>query len=133
MYIDPSQVKRVNVAVFDKQHQDLVQTVNKLYEIFLSQEVTQAEAVLTALENYANEHLALEEEYFEKYKYPDSESHIKIHDYYKRTIADFRRKYNPTNRSLLEEMLGFLRQWWLNHINSVDTAYTAFFNEHGVV
>lgn len=123
----------VGVKVLDTQHQEVISNLNTLFEIFADQsQPDQLKEVFLKLENYAEQHFATEEKLFEKYKYQDKEAHIKEHDIYRNSITRFRQKLESNDPHLNEEILEFLADWWMGHIQGCDKEYTRFMNNSGV-
>lgn len=132
MLIKWSDIHSVNVKEFDEQHKKLVEIINELF----AHGATNKEAlvlIVKKLIEYANYHLEAEEFYFEKFGYEDSTDHIKKHDFYRQTVADFEKEILETDSDIaFKKLTDFLRDWWINHINQVDQEYVDFFNKQGL-
>jgi len=121
----------VGVKEIDDQHKKMFDLINRLYEsIKESKDRKLREEFLQELSNYGKFHLKTEEDYFEKFKYPQKEEHVKIHDLYRNKIKEFVNKKDDIFLSF--EIIDYLEDWWLEHITSVDKDYQDFFNKKGL-
>lgn len=123
----------VKVTEIDQQHRKLVTIINELTDAI---EQGKAEAivneVLSGLHRYAETHFKTEEDYFERFGYPDAEAHRKEHALFIRKVAGFENRTTDGEIRLTIRVLQFLGDWLINHIMVVDKAYSEFFNEKGL-
>jgi len=77
-------------------------------------------------------HFALEEEYMERFDYEGLEDHLEEHIHYIETIADLTQDQVDQKDKVYEELMGFLNQWWTNHILKADKKYSKTFNDNGL-
>lgn len=121
----------VGVSIFDEQHKKMFAIINRFYDgMKVGQSKRNNEDILKELVGYAEYHLKNEEDYFEKYDYPDKDGHKKIHDSYRNKINDFLSEENDDLISF--SIIDFLEDWWLGHISQKDKEYTEFFNKKGL-
>lgn len=128
---DPSM--SVNVKMIDEQHKRIVSALDDLYQAVLSGK--ENEGVVKAIDdlnNYAKFHFATEEKYFDEFNYEGSEEHKGEHEKFKVKVADFESKLNTDGGKILAELIDFLEDWIVYHVNSLDKKYTKCFNEHGL-
>ena|SRR3972149_9404054 len=119
----------VNVKEIDDQHKKIFEIINRLYHVHKNIDKGDLEEILNELENYAKYHFSTEEKYFNKFSYSDKENHIKTHEWYIQKIAEFKKRNINT---IMNDLLKFLRDWWLGHVQAVDIKYSDFFNQHGL-
>jgi len=125
----------VNIEIFDNQHKNIIQYINELRDLYHEKnEAPSLQELLTKLTAYVHEHLALEEEYFEKYNYPHAEEHVQEHRLFAKTMNHFQDNIhaNRDQKETILELLGFLSDWLMSHIQQTDKAYTDFFNKKGI-
>lgn len=123
----------VGVKKLDGQHQVVVNQLNKVFELFEANSQTDnLKIVLAELENYAKVHFQTEEELFKKYRYHDLEAHNQEHRLYEHKIEGFIQKFDTSGDAVKVEVLEFLADWWMGHIQGADKEYTRFFNNCGV-
>jgi hemerythrin-like metal-binding protein len=123
----------VGVKDLDQQHKEVVAYLNKMFEIISDpSQPDQLSELFQKLEQYAVDHFSAEETLFEKYKYLDKESHISEHDVYRNTMKKLRHEIDSDDKHVNEDILGFLADWWMGHIQGCDKEYTRFLNNNGV-
>lgn len=123
----------VGVSEIDEQHKRLVALINALHDAMRSGQGKDAlEKTLGELAAYTQYHFTAEEEYMQKFGYPDYASHKKEHDAFVAKVADFQQAYTGGRLGLSIEVMTFLRDWMAGHIRGSDTHYTACFREHGL-
>jgi len=111
----------------DEQHKKIISLINYLSECpCLSVDSPEIFKVLEQLGKYAEIHLADEEALMEAIGFPDQQAHKKIHqdyiDHYKMLSDAVAQKVDNAPK----EMLGFLVQWWMNHIQKEDMKYRPY-------
>lgn len=123
----------VNVVEIDGQHQKLIGMINDLNDAMRqgkSKEVLGK--IINGLVTYAGTHFRTEEKYFDKFGYPDANSHKKEHSDFTNKVADFKDGFDKGKLGLSIEIMNFLSFWLQNHIKVVDKKYGPFFNEKGL-
>lgn len=123
----------VGVQQFDAEHQELIKFVNKLNQsLKIGGAQKTMESILTGLINYTVIHFKHEEDYMILYEYPGYEGHRKEHDALKQKVIDFHERFNARQAAFSLELMIFLRDWLINHIQKSDMAYREFFQSKGV-
>jgi hemerythrin len=123
----------LNINIIDQQHQMLVAMINDLYEAFSSGKDRQILAkLINKLGVYAAMHFAREEHYFEVLSYPDSEGHLQEHSSFDEKVCLFEDDFNSGKQDLTINVLKFLSDWLVNHINGSDRKYAPFLKERGI-
>lgn len=123
----------VNIEHIDKQHKLLVDYINELdnsLNTITSREDTTK--LITKLIIYAAMHFAKEEDYFDRYNYPDSEMHKKLHIDFEDKMTEFEDDFKAGKAELSEDILKFLKDWLINHILGTDKKYSDFLLKKGV-
>ena len=127
----------VGIESIDEQHQHFFDIANKILELADSKDSDGRELFesLEELGNYAFYHLKTEEDYFDKFKYPDAAEHIAEHDKFRDQI----KKYFDTIKEegidmnkIGKDAAIFSGNWLYHHILLVDKKYTKFFIEKGL-
>ena len=123
----------VNVAEIDRQHERLVAMINELNDAMLQGKAKEVLGpLINRLFHYAETHFKTEETYFQRFGYPDAESHKREHADFVAKVRDFKGQFDKNLLGLSVEMLIFLSDWWRRHIKVVDKQYGPFFNAHGL-
>jgi hemerythrin len=124
---------RVNIAVFDRQHQSLFNTINELNDALAAGHgATAIDHVLQKLLEYAKNHFASEEFFMEAHHYPGLAAHRLEHQAFARSIDKYVDDHKKGKSGVPVSLLLFLQTWLREHILKTDKAYGAFLNDHGV-
>lgn len=127
------EVFSVRVREIDEQHKVLFGMVNKLYRCLTSGKTEGIGDILGELANYTVNHFALEEKYFDKFGYPETAQHKKIHKALVDQVVAFITEFKEGRAVVDFRLLNFLRGWLQNHIKGEDKKYGPFLNSHGVI
>lgn len=133
-FLDWSNDYSVGVAIFDDEHKKLIATINDLYDS-IQKGVDDADLIRTsdAMVEYTLLHCLHEEMYFDDWVYPSAAVHAAAHHKLRDQIFDYRKQIcRMDSRGLAEEMLSFLRQWLVHHIQVDDMAYGVFLHDKGL-
>lgn len=128
----------VNIPIIDEQHKKLISYLNELYthmKVGKGREIIGD--TLTKMIEYTKFHFKTEEDFFEKFNYPDREDHEKEH---KNFIDKVNKIYNDFNNGILStsittitstviDTFNFLYQWVSNHIKKIDKKYEPFLKD----
>lgn len=123
LLIQWSDLYSTNIPIIDEQHHSIVGVINSLFYFMRNQQAAEVIGpTLIMLEQYAHIHFLTEENLLKLAHYPDIEEHKKLH-------AAFRAKsqvlYAQSKKTLnSEDLLSFLKVWWMEHINGADHAYS---------
>jgi hemerythrin len=114
----------VQVEEMDKQHKDMFQAANDLYETF--QDDPNKDALLDSLDfliRYTEVHFREEEELMQSKNFPDLEAHKKKHTYLIDQIKLYQTRYCTEELKVGNELMDFLKDWIVNHILREDRQY----------
>jgi hemerythrin-like metal-binding protein len=78
---------------------------------------------LMGLVDYTKKHFKDEEALMESINYPGLEDHKREHKELTRQVVDFAKKYNAGETAITIELMHFLRDWLINHIQGEDKRY----------
>ena len=124
----------VKVATVDMQHKTLVGMINELNDAMVAGKGRQAiEKIINGLIKYTATHFKLEEDYFDRYSYPDTAAHKREHAAFVNKVTQFKGDYEGGRLGLSIEVMNFLSAWLKEHIKGCDQKYTTFLNSKGVV
>jgi len=123
----------VNVAEIDSQHQKIVGFINDLNDAMKQGKGKDAlGSILNELINYTATHFKYEEQYFEKFGYPETAAHKQHHAKLVSEVIAFRDGFQSGKLGVTVEVLTFLVNWLKNHILVEDKKYTSCFNSNGL-
>jgi hemerythrin len=124
----------VGVVEIDAQHRELVNRINALMSVehdVDSGEETQK--TLNMLEEYIVKHFADEEELQRKNKYPEYESHKKMHQLFIGEFEKLKKEFEANGHSLkfIMDLNNSLINWLVKHIKSADVELGKFLKNNG--
>jgi hemerythrin len=133
-FIDWNPAMSVGVAALDEEHKKLVAIINRLHDgIQKGHQREVLSQVLESLIEYAKEHFIHEEELFEQSAYANAAVHVDEHRQLVQKVMNVARHFDSRPVAALDyELMSFLQSWLLNHIQSSDKKYSAWFNAHGI-
>jgi len=122
------------IAVVDRQNERLVGLINRLHEATL--EGRGADVISETIDEliiYTATHFSLEEEYFARFEYLDTEQHKREHDALIKRVNEFAinftRESHSSRSALANELLQFLKMWWQYHVLETDLKFISLFNK----
>ena len=108
----------------DAQHQQLIGVINELYDAMEKKSMQQAvKPILDRLVKYTFEHFKREEEMMAAVEYPELIEHKALHDKIRQNTLDLKDNADFVTG---QNLLAFLKQWWMGHIQSEDKKYAPF-------
>jgi len=124
----------VGVASIDKQHQKLVSLLNDFYDAAQAgRGKEKLELLLAALVDYTKVHFSHEEQLFAKSSYPDAATHKKLHDDLTGQVLALQKHYQAGDDAALSvEVLKFLKNWLITHIQGADKKYGPHLAHQGI-
>lgn len=131
-FIEWTEKLSVHVKKIDKQHQKLFDIINSAHEsIVIKQNRKKLERALNDLIEFVRVHFSTEENYFKKCNYEYAEGHIHEHVKYIKKTIEFKIRFD-NQEDISEELLVFLKKWWLNHVKIYDQKYADNFKRCGL-
>lgn len=122
----------VNIKTIDDQHRELVNILNRLFIAVSRREGDKAIAgILDALLAYTQTHFALEERLMRQANYKDYEAHKAEHNKLIAQLDQLCKKHMLEEKPIYFEMMQFLKTWLKEHIQGVDTKYSAALQQTG--
>ena len=124
----------VGVGVLDDDHKKLVGMVNELYDAMQDGHgKDKLGRILDGLVQYTKMHFAREEKFFAQTGYADAGPHRQQHDALTRQVLDVQQKYAAGATATLSlDVMHFLKDWLVKHIQGSDQKYRAHLNAKGV-
>ncbi len=123
----------VNVEEIDAQHKKLVQMINELNDAMKDRKSKEIlNNIIHGLIEYTGSHFLTEEKYFDEFEYPEASVHKKEHNDFVKKVSKFENDFNEGRLLLSIDIMEFLKDWLVNHIQGSDKKYTTLFNENGL-
>jgi hemerythrin len=124
---------KVNIAEVDRQHEKLIFMINSLDE---AQRQGKGKEIIGKIVNglisYTGAHFKLEEDFFDRFDYPDSDNHKKAHAQFVAKVSEFRDGLMSNKLGLSMDVMNFLSDWLKTHIMGNDMKYAPFLIKNGV-
>ena len=123
----------VGIRKIDEQHKEIIRIINKLIES--NEKRVDSELIsetLMKMTQYALKHFKTEENLMSEYNYPEYEKHKEEHILFRKKTVSFSLDTMSHKKEIPDEVLSYLREWWINHILVTDAKYKSFFNEKGI-
>ncbi|MDI3326273.1 hemerythrin family protein [Pontibacterium granulatum] len=118
--------KTSDVIWQDTQHQQLFRLIDQIKESNIDN------SVFKKLNDYAEYHFMLEEQYMETLNYPDRDTHKAAHDKFRRELATMLEEHETYDEDLRQSLSLFLREWLKRHVLGTDKKLEQFIMESSV-
>ena len=123
----------VGISSIDEQHKIFFSLMNEVTSSYYEKKSLEVmEKIFKELFDYANYHFSTEERYFEEFKYEGAPLHIEEHKNYIKRLSEIQTKLSEDHTKAAVELVDFMEDWFVHHINLVDKQYTECFQEHGL-
>jgi hemerythrin len=121
------------VELIDQQHRLLLDQFDSLlvalHENHASDRIAE---ILAYLSHYVESHFTLEEAHMRSAQYPGLQGHMAMHDSMRAHVAQMVAGYGQNPTLAKEDVIDFLTEWLLGHINEVDRPMAQFLQRHGI-
>jgi hemerythrin len=115
----------VGVAELDLQHQRLVAMLNELHDTMSKgQGKTVVQPVLARLVQYTVMHFQTEERMMRAANYVGIDAHAAVHTALTKQVQEFQKRFVAGELNLSINLINFLRDWVVKHIQGTDKQYT---------
>jgi len=124
----------VKVKQLDDQHKKLIDLINQLYDAMKVGRGSEVIGpVLKSLITYTQTHFSTEEQLMKLHGYPDYDTHKNEHNQLVAQVSDIKKGMDAGKIPLTQNVMNFLRDWLIKHIQGDDKKYGPFLNNKGVV
>lgn len=126
-YIRWESAYALDLPEIDNQHRELLEVMNTLWAcVVKAAPEKELEDVLDQLREYTRTHFVAEETLMRIQQYPQLDAHMKQHQDFIDQLTQAKGKL-ATNPAAALELLGFLKDWLVNHIDRSDRHYADHF------
>ncbi|MBU0992911.1 MAG: bacteriohemerythrin [Proteobacteria bacterium] len=118
----------VNIMDVDENLKKIIDLINKIIDLKQSKNCDENELMETFadLTEFVRNYFPHEENYLIKYKYPELKQHKKEHKKFVKKINAFRRWFAEDPANLSDDVVRYLREWVLFHIQEFDMTFGPF-------
>jgi methyl-accepting chemotaxis protein len=117
----------------DQQHQKLIEIANRLNAAMQAGQGREVSGtILNELVDYTVNHFGFEEGLMNTHGYVDRDRHLEEHRKLIQSVTEFKRQFDAGTASVSIELMGFIRDWLVNHILKVDKALARDFASRGL-
>lgn len=135
--IDWSEDLSLQIEEIDAQHKELLVMINRLHGATVSgdwsKQIVTLTDILLGLIDYLQYHFATEEKYMIIHEYPDYEEHHREHSKFVAEVTSFSEAFRSGTKGLSEEILSFLKEWYIRHITLTDVKFGVYLTSKGFV
>jgi len=125
-YVEWKPFYSVGDAAIDDEHKRLLGIVDDLYvAIQMGHEQTRVQEVLERLAEYTTTHFDHEERVMRGCGYPNLDAHKAMHGEMQRRVLELQANPNAVAEG---DLLQFVKNWWVRHIQNQDKAYAPYLN-----
>jgi hemerythrin-like metal-binding protein len=111
----------------DNDHQKIIKIINSLFQAMKEKKEGETlYGILTDLLEYTKTHFAREEAVMQELEYPGLRQHRDVHTKMTQRTEELLAKYQHGDEHLSQELLSFLKEWWINHVLTLDRGYVPF-------
>ena len=114
---------KVGLDRVDSQHK-------QLFHLVMSLHIDSIESTLDALLDYVVEHFGTEQELMEQSGYPDYSTHLKSHEEFAESVADFLGSGETWSETRLARLRRFLNKWLIRHIMVQDLRFGRWYQQN---
>ncbi len=123
----------VNISLIDEQHKKLFELINKanIVEVF-NNNTKDVLAILDQMTEYALKHFETEEHYMKVFNFPGFKPHRNEHIDFTNTAIDYKNRVVGGDYQIINEILEYIMEWVVNHIQVTDKEYIDCFKKNGL-
>lgn len=127
-YVTWDNTMSVGVDILDEDHQRLLDMFNGLLRTNVAtRSKDDLQALLGGLREYTKVHFSREEEMMRQHDYPNLDTHLAAHRYFVDEIAKLSEEFDNGHAMMLRiDLILLLKEWLIEHIQSVDIQYKPF-------
>jgi len=121
----------LGIDEIDDQHKVLVEILNDVYDAVNSgnKDEKKLKKIVDGMLRYVNFHFVTEEMKMIKSNYGDYKKHKAQHDAFVEKALEFQAAFREGSVNLPENMMNFLKDWLINHIQGTDREYVPYFTK----
>lgn len=130
--IEWSEDMSVGIKLFDKEHNEIIEGLHKFDDCIEKEDKKCAQDQVGTIKKIISNHYNNEEKQFEKYDYPDKESHIREHVRIKQFVDSFIKDFDNMEIVNIKAKLKIIKTILYDHITKIDMSYKEFFQNKNI-
>ncbi len=132
-YLTWKEAYSVGIQTLDDDHKRLLYLINTLdTAVHYQTDIAFERQALNEVVDYTQTHFAREEKLMQTHQYPDYPDHKKQHEAMIAKVNEFVQHYDSDRDGTIEELLNYLREWLIHHIQGTDQNYSGHLTSRGV-
>ena len=130
-FIEWTETLSVGDSAIDQQHKHLIHIINQLHEAMRNQTARThlgelLDQLIDQLIAYTHVHFSYEEGRLQTCGYPHLTAHQRLDAELLSQVHDLQNKFSQGKRTINMELMGFLKTWLTQHIQSEDKRYSPY-------
>lgn len=122
----------VGISEIDAQHKRIIEMINELADAAQGGKDLDLKAAVSEFTDYTKVHFVTEEKYMDRFCYAGYDAHIEEHMLCSMKAVEFVSEFLAGDESLLENMVTYLREWFVSHISGTDKELGRYLTARGV-
>jgi hemerythrin len=123
----------VKIKQFDDQHKKLVDMVNELHDAMKEGKGSAVLGkILNGLISYTASHFSEEERIMSQHSFPGLALHKAEHDKLVKHVLELQEKFKAGKAILTSDVMNFLKDWLVKHIQGDDKKYGEYLSAKGI-
>ena len=123
----------LNISLIDEKHKKLFEIINKAIIAEKQSEIAKdVLGILDEMTEYALKHFETEERYMKEFNFPEYQTHRNEHINFTNNTIDYKNRIVGGDFQIINEILEYLKQWLVNHIQVTDRQYIDCFKKNGL-
>lgn len=124
---------RLGIAVMDSQHETLIDLINRLYDAVMEgHDAEVIDDIASEAYDYIGKHFETEQALMEEHEYPGQKAHEDEHEDYILKSSEYLMDSGEGREGLAGDVLDYLMDWWVLHINGTDMDLAEYLKRQGV-
>ena len=123
----------VGISKIDDEHKQFIDIINQAIATKEhSDDPEELREVLYNIAMYAIKHFSTEENYMIQFNYPEYQYHKEEHHDFTKKAIEYCERVTHGDSQFADEILEYLKQWLVNHIQVTDRKYIDCFKRNGL-
>lgn len=124
----------VSIPSIDEQHKVLIGMINNLQDAMSSGDSRSVLGdIFDGLLDYTQKHFDYEKQLMQEHGYPETDAHLAEHEGFTEKVKDLHKQFVTSSNFMIGvDVMKFLTDWLVNHIQGVDKEYSSHLISKGV-